>query len=95
MAADIRELEIQNTRQRIKLLMPVLMNLDLPQLLGAIRDYETMGPLLDPTAYIACGDGLHEWRELVGALREVQKVGERYGLGRVNEEKEAKANDGR
>lgn len=86
MAAEIRLMEIKATQQKIGLVMQVLMTLELSEFLAHIDRYETLGQILEPTAYIAASDGMAQWRDLAKALREVQKVGERYGLGQGDDE---------
>jgi len=72
--------EIRNTQQKIGIVMQVVMMLDLNGLLAQIETANAVGAVMEPSMWLASADGIDQWKELAQALREVQRVGTKYGL---------------
>ena len=69
--------EIKATQTKIGLIMQVVVGLPLDEFARAIEYSNSIGPLIDPTAWMDNAQGITEWRELVKPLIEFQRVAKR------------------
>ncbi len=66
--------DLKATQTKIGLIAQVVVDLPLEEFARAIEFSDSIGPLLDPTAWISSAEGIRQWRDLVKPLIEFQRV---------------------
>ncbi len=69
--------ELMVVQAQVSAVARCLLEIDLVGYLDHLEHVDTVGPILDPTAYRAGMENVLDQRELAGACMKVQKVAER------------------
>lgn len=72
-APAVRATEVEATLFKVRLLLPILLELDLAQLVNKANTADTLGPILDPTAWNKAAPAIANNRIIASILLDAQR----------------------